>query len=390
MKVLVFEDDDPKFARVVEGLEKVGVAKERISRARSLSEFCKPENRAFDLCVIDLWLPMLANGNAIDVAAELLAMIEQADGFRVPVLVITAFAKEADHYRDQFASRGCLIFDYSEPEIWEKALEVYVAQARDRHRYDFLVFTALEEERRAYLLHEGVRTKSVIRSGIDFWDFDWAGKRGAIVLMPRYGLVTASVTVARVLEHYFPRVVCMSGICGGVGGETELGQLLVTELCWEYQSGKWHDQSFSAEPYQVEISEKMRLTFAKCLENTGLIDELEEGFDNGDRPRRPVTPKLGIFASGSAVIASEKRLDAVQQQHRKVSGIDMEIYGFHRAVKLCDDSIVHFSAKAVVDKADKRKDDSLHAYGSFISSKFCLKLIEQLFNSSDRSFTNPA
>jgi adenosylhomocysteine nucleosidase len=75
------------------------------------------------------------------------------------------------------------------------------------------------------------------------------------------------------------------------------------------------------------------------------------------RPSKLSTPKLAAFTSGSAVIASEKRLSAVKRQHRKVAGIDMEVYGFHRAVELCSQSIHALSAKVVVNKANEAKGE---------------------------------
>ena len=136
---------------------------------------------------------------------------------------------------------------------------------------------------------------------------------------------------------------------------------------------------FSAEPYQVDINEDLRLHFSKVIQDRTLIERLEQGFDDGDRPAKRHAAKLGIFATGSAVIASDKRLEGLKAQHRKVNGIDMEIYGFHRAVNLSlQANIKHFSAKVVADKADANKSDDVHAYGSYVSAKFCLETIKAL------------
>lgn len=94
-------------------------------------------------------------------------------------------------------------------------------------------------------------------------------------------LVNATAITSRVLEHYSPSVICLSGICGGIGNDVHVGQLLITELCWEYQSGKWAEDFFSAEPYQVDIAEDLRLHFSKAVHDPELIDRLEKGFDGG-------------------------------------------------------------------------------------------------------------
>jgi adenosylhomocysteine nucleosidase len=98
------------------------------------------------------------------------------------------------------------------------------------------------------------------------------------------------------------------------------------------------------------------------------------------RPSTRAAPKLSVFTTGSAVIASEKRLESVKQQHRKVSGLDMEVYGFHRAVELSGQKIHAFSAKVVVDKADEAKGDSLHEYGCVVSAGFVMRAIRKLLS----------
>jgi adenosylhomocysteine nucleosidase len=170
----------------------------------------------------------------------------------------------------------------------------------------------------------------------------------------------------------------MSGICAGVGKNAELGQLLVTDLVWEYQSGKWLDEMFEAEPYQVSIPQDTRLKVSKLLDRDNLISHLEANFSGKVGPSKLSAPKLATFTTGSAVIASDRRLAAVMQQHRKVAGLDMELFGFHRAVELSGQSVHALSAKVVVDKANETKGDELHEYGCFVSAAFVLDAVSQL------------
>jgi nucleoside phosphorylase len=170
----------------------------------------------------------------------------------------------------------------------------------------------------------------------------------------------------------------MSGICAGIGSNAELGQLLVADIVWEYQSGKWLDEAFEAEPYQVSIPQNTRLTLSKLLDFDDLLPQLEASFSGQVRPSRRSQPKLAPFATGSAVIASEKRLSTVQNQHRKVAGLDMEVFGFHRAVESSGQAPHAFSAKVVVDKADVAKGDSLHEYGCAVSAQFVLHALRVL------------
>ncbi|WEK51823.1 MAG: response regulator [Candidatus Kaistia colombiensis] len=385
MRIAVFEDDNEKFELISDTLKSKDIRENGIIRAATVAEFALLVKKDFDLCVIDLRMPTMEGVQSSGAGNEILQMLDFSGKKNVPVIAITAYADEAEKYREKFAARGCLIFDVDQKDLWSQALDIFILQAKDRNRYDFIIFAAISEERLPFGRICGLNVRSVTRNGVDHWDCDFRGWSGTIVLLSRMGLVTASATVARVLAHYSPKVVAMTGICGGIGDKGALGQLLVTDVCWEYQSGKWLGEVQKAEPYQVSIPHNTRNVMLKLLENTELLPELESGYAGTNRPSKRVNPSMGVFSSGSAVIASSKRLRAVEQQHRKVAGIDMEIYGFHRAVELSAQNPQSFSAKVVVDKADQSKGDELHEYGCYVSAKFVMRGIEQILEASTDS-----
>lgn len=377
--IVVFEDDDNKYRDIENVLENKGVHSSRIKRVTNVAQFVSIKTADIDLCIIDIIMPNVDGGDRRSTAGiEILNMLDYSNLQRVPVLAITAYPDEMEGIKDKFLSRGCIVFDYEARDNWIRAMDIFIAQAQDRGRYEFIIFTGLAKERAAFASLPGFSFESVVRNGIDHWECQIGGRQGTIVVMPRMGLVNAAVTVGRVLEQYSPKVCAMSGICGGIGAGSKLGQLLVTELCWEYQSGKWFDEAFEAEPYQVSIHPDLRIRLNKILEDKTLITELESGFPGDCRPSQKSEPKLAIFATGSAVIASAQRLESLKKQHRKVAGIDMEIFGFHMAAEMINRDLPTFSAKVVVDKADEAKDDQLHLYGSFVSAQFVKKAIEKL------------
>lgn len=378
MRVVVFEDNHTKYSAIKDALISKGVNERGIFRLETVAEFVAISNKNFDLCIIDIRMPGITGGESRSAGPEILQMLDYSGQQKIPVLAITAFGEEADRHRSTFAARGCIIYDFDKPELWQQALDIFLAQAKDRGRYDFIIFTALSKERLGFASDEQIKFESVARYGLDLWDCEVAGRAGTIVLLPRMGLVNATAVVSRVLERYAPEVMAMSGICGGIRGNCELGQLLIADVCWEYQSGKWLDEAFEAEPYQTKLDEGTRAVLSKLLDDGDLLANLEHGFRGKSRPAEVSKPKLAAFTSGSAVIASEKRLKGVEMQHRKVAGIDMEVYGFHRAIELSGQQVKSFSAKVVVDRADMAKDDRLHEYGSYLSARFVLKALPYL------------
>ena len=100
----------------------------------------------------------------------------------------------------------------------------------------------------------------------------------------------------------------------------------------------------------------------------------------GDRPTKMTAPQLATFTSGSAVIASDTLIAQVATYHRKVSGLDMEVYAIHRAAEISQYSPKVICAKTVVDLATGEKDDKLQPYGCYISAKFVVEAISAYFN----------
>jgi nucleoside phosphorylase len=123
------------------------------------------------------------------------------------------------------------------------------------------------------------------------------------------------------------------------------------------------------------------------LETENLISELEHGFKGKCRPSVPVDAVVGIFTSGSAVIADSQYLIQIEGIHRKVDALDMEVFALHRAAQLSIYNPPCICAKTVVDLCSAEKSDDIHLYGSYISAKFVLKAISNFFaKKEERSY----
>ncbi|WP_256581069.1 hypothetical protein [Pseudomonas sp. FW301-21D1A] len=240
------------------------------------------------------------------------------------------------------------------------------------------MFCALKEERKPYATF--VNGRGVNRGGVTCWDFEISGKRGSIIQMPQMGLVNAAITAATCIDRYKPKIIAMSGICGGFKDQTELGQLLVSKMVYEYQSGKWSDEGFQNEPYQVPTDSHFLGHIESLLDDENLLEELEKKF-RGDRPTKYTAPATAIFTSGSAVIADSKYISQIEKFHRKVQGLDMEIFAVQRAAELSSVKPICLCAKTVVDLCNAEKSDKIHAYGAFVSARFVLMGLETFFKS---------
>jgi len=340
---------------------------------------------SFDLIVLDLMLPYLRDGVADSQAGvELLRHIRRnGPNEGATVLGVSSFPEEVEAFRSHFTTHGVLITIYDEQGEWHDALSRLIAEIENREQVreplDFLVFVALEEEKAA-LLKTGLKktgTGTVLGLNVTFVSCYEDRLKGALVQIRQMGVVASTLDVSIALSHYQCPLICMSGICAGVSSNAVLGQIVVASPAWEYQAGKWSENGFEIAPTQIPLRPLTRLAIEQAFDDETLLDQLERGADPAwRRPSQKVQPKLGPAASGSAVLAQESKLKHIEQQHRKVSAIDMETFGLYYAAHESSQFVPQFfSAKCVVDLGDTSKNDDLHRYGCYVAAKATIHLI---------------
>ena len=376
---MLIEDDTFKSNAIKKYLLANGIDSNDIIHAKNMTDFAANLHYDIGLFIIDLKLPSIDKGTASQNGTAILESIVKAGKDNSLLLAISSYPGDFDGLREYFESHGCILADFSKKNLWQSALGHLLIQLKKNIKFDFLIFCALQEERNPYVvLTPG---KQVIRSGINCLDIEVGGKKGSIILLSQMGLVNAAVTASLCIERYKPSVVAMSGICGGFKDRAQLGQLFISSMAYEYQSGKWTSDGFKQEPYQV-TTESITLTNLQALiESENLIEKLEIGF-KGARPTKAHKPSIGIFTSGSAVIADESLLKQIEVIHRKVNALDMEVFALKRAAELSPYKPKCICAKTVVDLCNEVKDDKIYAYGSYISAQFILKALPNYFSHS--------
>lgn len=378
MKILIVEDDDAKRTEIGNFILSLDVAPDRLLLAKDMADFLGKFNAQVGICVIDLRLPAYAGADAERNGIGVLQAIERSGANRVKLLAISSYPEEFADIRPQFESRGCLLVDFDQIDVWQNVLKQMVIEANNHQAMDFIVFCALRSERAPYTGMTELAGVPKSKDTLTRLDVAIGGKRGTVVELPHMGLVDAAIVAGQCIEKFTPKLVAMSGVCAGFPGRAELGQLLVSELAYEYQSGKWTTDGFSQEPYQVPVPEDVRVLALELLDDPKLLSRLEYGW-NSDRPSKMSNPKSAVFTSGSAVIASEALIAQVAAYHRRVSGLDMEVYALHRAGHIARCRPDFICAKTVVDLGGETKDDKLQPYGAMISAKFIVEFIQRYF-----------
>lgn len=378
--VLIVEDNNQKFSDIKSYASDVVGDSAQIEQADNLLDATRLINtKRYDLIILDLLLPRLSNADAVDVSDEIILNIQRsALNRRAQVVALSEYPDAVDRRRTQFADAGIIVIFYDQvAETWKVALNALLQKLDVKIRVDFIIFCALKKERSAFgktRMHIGDLVKI---SGLDCLKVSLAGRNGICILLPRMGIVDAAVISARAIETFRPKIVFMSGICAGFSEKTNLGQVVIVDNCWEHQAGKWSGPKFELEEYQIPIDPDIRTFLSQECERTSDFADQKDGLFT-DESVLKAGVSVAPLVSGSAVIASEKMQELIADQHKRLVGLDMEMYGVYRSAQLTGGETKFVGVKTVVDFADEKKNDAYHDYGCLLSARILTQLIPAL------------
>lgn len=202
-------------------------------------------------------------------------------------------------------------------------------------------------------------------------------KRIVCASLPQMGPVSATHAATVLLQEFRPRVLVMTGICGGFADKVGIGDLIVAEKSWDWQAGKWNGKGVLATaPDQRDGSAEL----VALSHDVGAFLSAAHADYKEKRPESPPKVVVGPMVTGSAVIASPEVQEVFREQHRKMVGVDMECYGLYYAAEHHAGSQVKvLCAKAVSDLADQEKGDDYQRYCAFISAVGVLEILGRYF-----------
>lgn len=340
-------------------------------------------SNAYDLIVIDLMLPRRTGDEPVDISDEIIEHLEGSEKNKLTTVVaISKFGELVEARKSEFTKAAIFLLGFDDQDVWKSCLRVCMQRVAFSKAYDFVVVCALETERSAFekVEREGFEYGSLFsREGLDCRELAIDGFEGVCVLQPRMGLVDAASITSKALSVFTPQIVCMSGICAGFESEAAIGTLLVSDICWDHQAGKWRGDKFEMRHYQEPVDQQSRTKVSQLIESDPRLLSLRKDLD-----RLPIPGANAAIikptVSGSAVIASREISKQIQGQHGKVGGLDMEVYGVHRAAALSSQPVKCFAAKTVVDLADENKSDDYQHEASILSARFVVEALAEILS----------
>lgn len=394
MKVIIVDDNENKIKSISLELENLSIKGLEIYRALNAAEARHLLSRqSFDLLLLDLILPTRSGSTpSADTGLDLLRQIVEDCEIPSPrnIVGITADHQALKLYEQDFRKLTTQIL-LVDPALqdWKLSLRYLInsiissEDSKNNYSTDVCFVTALRDPELLAVLSLPIEwsPEESLGNGILYQrgSYNVGGSKLSFVCAHsnQMGPIAAAFTSRIIIEKFKPKYLIMTGICGGIGSNLELGDVVIAEKSWDWQCGKWlHDGSFEASPDQKEASPEL-VALARGLSDT--IVNFHMNY-SGNRPKSLPKAMVGPMVSGSAVVESSELHARFKMQHRKAIAVDMECYGIYYSSYMSPSPTPKYICiKSVSDLADKDKADNIQRYCSDLSAYIALGLVERLF-----------
>src|SRR2546430_6280743 len=123
----------------------------------------------------------------------------------------------------------------------------------------------------------------------------------------------------------------MTGICAGIRGKTDIGDILVADPCFDWGSGKWlidpksGELKFRPAPYQWRLSDGLSAAIKSASTSAGILKAIHDSFV-GERPSNVPRLRVEAMASGASVLQASRLMDDFSDPHKNLLGSAMVTY----------------------------------------------------------------
>lgn len=402
VKILIVDDDTSRGREICSEIDFDGIDVEQVTTRRDALK--KMSNHQYDLVILDIMLPSDSKTveTSCEVGEELLNMIINTNSIIKPynIIGITSGEDVYEKIKSKFQNNLLPIFfwdsfNMSCKEAIKNKVNYLIKlnnQKKIKKELDIFIITAVESEYNAvYGLYNGwtplffdddptiYQATNVVING--------KPKSIGLVLLPEMGMTSASCITTKIVKNFSPKEIYMIGICGGVEGEVDLDDIVISSMSWDYGSGKIKATSpssaktyYELQPSPHQINIEPNIHYKITTYKSEIVEEIIASW-NSIHADDLISPKLHLspMPSGAAVICDENIFyELIKPQHRKCVALDMETYGVYFAIKnSTNKQVKFFSVKCVSDFANSHKNDNHHEKCCYISANFLKIFLEK-------------
>ena len=255
---------------------------------------------------------------------------------------------------------------------------------------DFVIITALEEEREAVLT--ALRDYVTLDKGDgDIHTYycaqvqsnrrDQSRYHVIVTCLINMGPITATAQTVAVVNRWRPRYVLLVGITCGIRGEVGHGDVIVASQVADYTLGK-----------QLKGKRQVRWSVFPC--GASLLDSANNVRGDWhslipiDRPQsgKPLRLK-GVVASGGDVIQDDRILATYSESWPKLAGIEMESAGVAAAIYQTPERPEFLMIKGVSDFGSDKHEEAVRPWREYSSHSAAAFAISVIKSGPSRSLT---
>jgi nucleoside phosphorylase/CheY-like chemotaxis protein len=365
------------------------------------------QSRAYDVILLDMMIPARIDEDSDpNGGLELLQEITDRDNYIAPkyVIGITQHSDLFEKNNEKFSNKNFSSIFYDEMsddwriQLTERISQILVAHkvpiAQSEFKAFAVIICALETLELQSVLNNGwlweqypVGTDDTIYFRTELVSNSGHKREIYAAACSRMGMPAAATLSMKLIQNFRPEYIVMTGIMAAIRGKANFGDVIVPEMLWDYGSGKISvtDEEtlapiFLQEPYQIHIDPSIKAHINRIKNDEQLLFEIKKEF-KFTKPAESLALHLGPVASGAAVLADGQTILKVQEQHRKLLGIEMEAFAVFLAAQECTyPKPKALCIKSVVDFADLKKDDRFHNYAAYTSAAIAKALIVKILN----------
>lgn len=258
---------------------------------------------------------------------------------------------------------------------------------------DVLLLTGLHQELQWVQRVSGLDFNRRMRNGTSYQCADITrGERSVRIVTQRQlekGLTTAAVTATKGICIWRPRFVVMTGLCAGIRGAVDLGDLIVATQCFEHSSRQLIDGQLVPSQNRVSIDAWLLDFLLTTTDSSSIIPDIQASYTAALPADTKTKIHYGSMACGPVLVRDKSYMEALKNREYSLLGLDMESYGVALAASMCSTHshpVVPLIIKGVCDFADSEKGDLWHDFCSYASASFVLRMLEEVL-SRDHAFS---
>ncbi|MEQ1292365.1 phosphorylase [Acinetobacter johnsonii] len=406
LKILLVEDLIQKKAEIVEVIQEkfrgkafhIDYATDVVTAKNFIS------SSFYDFVILDLNLPRrVVNRAENNVGIEVIQFIETNPRAISPKFIacLTAYTIEPDFIKNYPL---CHFVHYSSTNSeWKELITKICSYLERTHsiplrkdkksfHYDVLIVTAITEEFDAVIsflkTEDEWEYKRIMgdaqKYAVNTVNTEFGTLNIVLTQSSQMGMAAAAVSATKAIEFFCPQIILMAGICAGVKGKTNFGDIVVADPSFDSGSGKWKvnedgDLIFHPAHYHLRIDVEIKRICDEISADRNLLTNIYQGF-NLPVTRPNVIPKVLVEAnaSGGSVLQSTVKMAEIVDTHKNLVGLEMEAYAVYLAASNSRQPQPKFiSAKSVCDFGTEDKGDAVHQYASYTSVAFINEFLQR-------------